>query len=409
MVNRSSFQKSRSKTKIRDFKFTVVIAVFFLLFGLCFHVFAAARDQAKRMHDRLVGIAPSATTLDDMEAEILKGDSIAAANIAMSNPVFYNVTLKNFITPWTNVGQTAFAPLNDYTATVIGLIRDDNVPFTEVLSGDIIYTGATGVVPTAYSHTDNQHYIELEENKIDLSDTANLVRSNQSTLPNSQLGAADTAGIITTRAAGEAFFSAGTNRRMWRFIGINYLCLDMEQLNDVTRVPDRIRQDVPRSPGGDSSVFLNSCVGCHSGMDPLTQAFAYYEFNPVTLRVEYTGNDVPPTVQGKYFINSGNFSLGFVTPDDRWDNYWRAGPNSLLGWRGPNSGGNGAKSLGQEVAASRAFSECQVKKVFQQVCFRPPTSAADNAEMQRISDVFEAQNYSMKRVFAETASYCKGV
>ena len=42
--------------------------------------------------------------------------------------------------------------------------------------------------------------------------------------------------------------------------------------------PDRIRQDVSRSPGGDSRVFLNSCIGCHSGMDPMAQAFAYYNF-----------------------------------------------------------------------------------------------------------------------------------
>ncbi len=39
-------------------------------------------------------------------------------------------------------------------------------------------------------------------------------------------------------AAAEAFFSAGTNRRMWRFTAINYLCRDMEQLHDVTRPGD---------------------------------------------------------------------------------------------------------------------------------------------------------------------------
>ena len=42
--------------------------------------------------------------------------------------------------------------------------------------------------------------------------------------------------------------------------------------------PDRIRQDVSRSPGGDARVFLNNCIGCHSGMDPMAQAFAYYNF-----------------------------------------------------------------------------------------------------------------------------------
>ena len=34
--------------------------------------------------------------------------------------------------------------------------------------------------------------------------------------------------------------------------------------------------------------------------------------------------------------------------------------------------------------------------------------ALRRAEVDRIADVFEAQSYSMKRVFAETASYCMG-
>jgi len=39
------------------------------------------------------------------------------------------------------------------------------------------------------------------------------------------------------------------------------------------------RQDVSRSPGGDSRLFLNNCIACHSGMDPMTQAFAYYDYD----------------------------------------------------------------------------------------------------------------------------------
>ena len=37
------------------------------------------------------------------------------------------------VIPWTNRNQTVFAPLNDYAATVIGMVRD-NVPFNQVLS-----------------------------------------------------------------------------------------------------------------------------------------------------------------------------------------------------------------------------------------------------------------------------------
>jgi hypothetical protein len=226
----------------------------------------------------------------------------------------------------------------------------------------------------------------------------------QSALPGAVIPADHTAGVLTTRAAGEAFFSAGTNRRMWRFTAINFLCRDMEELNDITRPSDRIRQDVSRSPGGDSRVFHNTCVGCHSGMDPLAGAFAHFEWDMAAGRVVFT----PGMVQPKYLINANTFPFGYVTTDDRWDNFWRAGPNAALGWRAVDSGGFGPKGLGIEVASSRAFSVCQVDKAFERVCLRPAQSAADRAEVERVADVFEAQNYSMKRVFAETAVFCMG-
>ena len=43
-----------------------------------------------------------------------------------------------------------------------------------------------------------------------------------------------------------------------------------------------------------------------------------------------------------------------------------------------------------------------------QVCLRGVSSQEDRDEVERIADVFEAQNHSMKRVFAEVATYCMG-
>ena len=379
-------------------------AVLVLTFALVAASAAAGpRDQAKRIHDRLVGVPPSAAELSVMETMVINGDALGAAMRAMDHPLFYSSALKNFITPWTNQEQTVHAPLNDYTATVIGIIRDDR-PFTDVLTGDVVYVGGAGVASVAYSHTDNAHYEELEMNRVDLSDPAMLVPMAQSALPDSQLGSADTAGVLTTRASGEEFLSAGTNRRMTRFTAMNYLCRDMEALNDTTRPSDRVRQDVTRSPGGDSRIFHNTCVGCHSGMDPMTGSFAYFEWDQEQARVIYT----PGMVQPKYLINSDAFSFGYITVDDRLDNYWRLGPNAILGWRAATGGGNGPKSFGTEIAMSRAFSECQVEKVWQHVCLAPPGDPTERTEVQRIADVFEAQNYSMKRVFAEVAVYCMG-
>jgi hypothetical protein len=362
---------------------------------------AGPREQARRMHDRLAGVPPSEAVLSAMATQIQNGDPIAAANIAMQNPDFYRVVLKDWITPWTNVDRNVHAPLNDYTATVIGIIRDDR-PFTDVLSADVVYVGAN--VTPAYSQTDNAHFQALEDQHVDLGDPSKFVPVAQSTLPGSQLAANDAAGVLTTRAFGEAYFSAGTNRRAWRFTGINFLCRDMEKLHDVTRPVDRIRQDVTRSPGGDSQIFHTTCVGCHSGMDPMAGAFAYFNWDATAGRVVHT----PGQVQPKYRQNSNVFPYGFITIDNRWDNYWREGAYANLVWRSPNSGGYGPKTMGEEVAMSRAFSVCQVEKVFQQVCFRSPNDQADSNEVERITDVFEANGYSMKRVFAEVAAWCKG-
>ncbi len=355
------------------------------------------RMQAKRMHDRLVGVPPSESVLSSMEASIVAGDPVAAAYTAMNDPIFYTSALKNFAAPWTNVPRSVFVDLNDYTATVIGMIRDD-VPFNTVLSADLIYIGA------GYSHTDNNDYLALQNSNADLSNPAVLRGVPQSTLPGAQIMSTEAAGVVTTRAGSEAYFSAGTNRRMWRFTAINYLCRDMEQLNDITRPADYIRQDVSRSPGGDSRIFHNTCVGCHSGMDPLAGAYAYYQWDDTAMRMVFTRGVVQP----KFLINANSFPGGHVTTSDQWWNMWRVGPNSNLGWRGPAASGNGAQSLGVEIGMSRAFSECQVTKVFTRVCLHAPNSAADFAQVQTIADDFETSNYSMKRVFAETAAYCMG-
>ncbi len=364
--------------------------------------FATARDQAKRIHDRLAASPPSESVLSSMAAKISNGNTLGAAMEAMDNPGFYNVFLKNYITPWTNKDQSVFSPLSDYTATIIGIVRDD-VSFKEILTGDIVYVGTAGNL-TAYSHVDNRHYQELEDSGVNLGEEANMVATTQSGLLGSQLNASQTAGILTSRAAGEAFLSGGTNRRMLEFTAKNHLCWNLSDLNDVTRTPDRVRQDVTRSPGGDSTIFLNSCVGCHAGMDPLIQAFAYYEWDEDLARVVYTDGNV----QAKYLINNTTFPLGYVTTNDNWSNYWRVGKNAALGWRGSNTSGSGVKSLGEEIASSRAFSTCQVKKAFKQICFREPANPAERTEVDRIADVFEANNYSMKRVFAEVAGFCKG-
>lgn len=396
---------------------------------------AGDREQAKRIHDRLAGVPPTAEILNCMELMIgganndpttndcpdsnIDNDADGAAHLAMTHPDFYRVTLKNFVSPWTNEEQTVFAPLNDYTATVIGIVKDD-LDFREILSGpiyngDILYT-APGAGLTPYSTSDNNHYSEMENQSIDLQ--AELVRTTQSSASTLNLPAGGPAGIMSTRQGAKAFYVDGTNRAMFRFTLLNHLCTDLEQIKDPTRTHDRVRQDVSRSPGGDSRIFMNACVGCHAGMDPMAQALAYYDF---TYPLDGNGDPdydngqlvyTPGAVQPKYLINSNNFEFGYITQDDGWDNYWRTGPNSALGWgwatgSATTGSGTGAASMGRELADSYAFAQCQVEKVFKAVCLRSPVDAADRTQIDTMINNFST-GYNLKNVFAESAVYCKG-
>ena len=380
-------------------------------------------EQAKRIHDRIAGVPPTVEILERMANTIATGSGTElenaeqAAQLAIEHPDFYRTTLKNLVTPWTNRDFDIFAPLNDYTATVIGMVRDDR-DFREVLTGDQLYVGDGSSGEPAYSAANNNHYEFLEQRGVDLAET--LIAQPQSSL--SGIPASAAAGVLTSRGASKAFFIAGTNRAMFRYTLVNHLCRDLEQVADTSRPPDRIRQDVTRSPGGDSRLFRNNCVGCHSGMDPMAQAFAYYNFaydadsDPTGESGRLTYNDMgaidPDTmtrVVAKYHINENNFPFGFVTPDDTWDNYWRSGRNRNLGWSSSLPGtGNGASSLAEELANSAAFAACQVDKVFAAVCLREPVDANDRAQLSAMTSSFVNSGYNLKQPFIESAAYCRG-
>lgn len=408
-------------------KTQIFISTLLSIFALQGFAGELERRQAKRIHDRLTGTPPSLTVLNTMESLLINDSSgVDAANEAIKNKSFYNITLKNFATPWTNEEQTVFAPLNDYSATVVGMVRDD-IDFREILYGNILYTGNNA---PAYSNSNNDHYEALEALGYEagnLADENILIANNQTSVTG--LEATATAGLFTTRAGARAFYYLGTNRAMFRFALINHLCTDLEPLNDISRIPNRVRQDVSRSPGGDSRLFLNGCVGCHAGMDGLLGALSYYDLNFTedsngnvienTASLSYSPNSLP----AKAVINSDNFKPGFVTTDDSWINYWRHGKNSRLGW-GDYAGriiddkghttGIGAKSMGMELASSTAFASCQVEKVFKSVCFRDPNdTAADRTQLDTtannsIANNFVSNGYNLKSVFAETAAFCKG-
>ncbi len=387
-----------------------LISCFFVALTMCHPLLAdeLERRQAKRIHDRLAGVPATNAIIDTMESALLSDPTgKSAATIAMLNPSFYNTTIKNFAAPWTNEEKDVFVPLNDYTATVIGMVRDE-VDFREILYGDIIYTDST---PSNYSNTSNAYYEAMETQDLSVV----LQKQTQSSVTG--LPVSGTAGVITSRASARAFFVDGTNRSMFQFTMRNHLCTDLEQIKDVSRSPDKVRQDVSRSPGGDSRIYLNNCVGCHAGMDGLDSAYAYYNFEYDTDVESGELSYTPGVVQPKHLINASVFPSGHINTDDSWINYWRNGPNAYLGWghtaeildNKGNAIGTGLKSMGVELANSEAFAQCQVDKAFEAICFRNPNDyAADRDERNNILTSFKSNGYNLKQVFGDVAAWCKG-
>lgn len=381
---------------ITIFKLFSVLTTLALLTSLSTSAYsqaASSRDLAYKIHNRIAGIPPSAEVLDQMAALLDAGNGKAAIDIPLATEAFLAITVKSMALSWTNVDEKIDVPLNDFSATVIGMIRD-NLPFDQILYADMIYTAQDGManVP-AYSGANNEHYAAFDEQGG--SYLNQLVRKPQT----GTTGLPVAAGALTTRGWGEAYYQAGTNRRSTQFTLKTFLCKEMEQLTDNTRPDLYVRRDVDRLPGGDATEYKSKCSGCHSGMDPLTKAFAFFDF--VDGAIVYTPGQTPDKVNR----NGETFPGGYVTADDEWVNMWIQGQNSSFGWNGEPKG-NGPQSFGAYISRTDEFARCMAKKVYHQSCI---TELEDEATINRLADAFKADGYKIKSLFSQAIQTCEGV
>jgi len=392
---------------------------------------AGDREKAKFIHDRIAGVPATNAVLATMTTDVAAGGASIrnAVTTAMNDPNFLNVKVKNMVMPWTNKDETVFADFNDAAATITGYIRDGK-DFRGILFDNVIYTGNAGGLP-AYSTTNNNHYIQMEHQNLNLRTV--LQEQVQSTVTGYPTEAI--AGVTTTRQAARAFMYAGTNRAVFRANLMSYLCTDLEEIKDITRTNNYVRQDVSRSPGGDSEIFLNNCVGCHAGMDGMAGAYAYYTWGPnvfddnldpetqsmtyhttaITYQVDGADIAAPTRTTRKHRINRTNFIYGWETSDDSWTNYWRTGQNAKLEWANnspqasiavpasiPGAAVGNAALLGQELANTNAFARCQVTKVYRHVCLNDPAEAT----LQTLTTNFVNSTYDMRTVFTDSVIDC---
>lgn len=409
--------------------------------------FAGPRDQAKKLYSSLTGNTANKAVADRYEAMIRAGNVKQAANdIVEGDHGFYNVTLKNFYTPMSNEDGTQFAPLNDMTALLIGATRDE-INFFRVFYDDIMYQfdgylidgsqqnsnqNLDNYVPSRfngagnndtyylkdfdaivkmYNRTKNDMYADADRQNLNLSNRNHFVQTKQygyTINDSSALGAI--AGIFSTRAWAQAYYVAGTNRAAFAYFAKNFMCLEMEELNDTTTPDFRVRRDVDRAPGGSAETYKTFCVGCHAGQDALGGAFSYYDYvNGSMFYSNHTdpldsNNTVGPVAPK---INANNvFPDGKITTSDSWINLWNEGQNSYIGW-GPQTSGNGVKELGKMLSETKQVRHCLAEKVFEVVCYRKPQAKGDKAVAEKLAANFDKTG-NMKQMFIDASIACIG-
>jgi hypothetical protein len=209
-----------------------------------------------------------------------------------------------------------------------------------------------------------------------------------------------------------------------------FMCTPIDKWSDASGADAMIGRDVDRFPGGSHTRFTTTCRACHSRMDPLRGAFAYFTFSdsfakhslvvprlPAGILNEDTQTGMAaglkptdpaltqlPSLGNVAFVadkmnhNETVFPGGRVIVDNSFQNAavdtWA---QNYFGWRGPVAG-NGAKEFGSMIANSKQFSRCMAKRVFASVCKRD-TQSFDESMIGTVADEFESNGYKLDYLF----------
>ena len=300
------------------------------------------------------------------------------------------------VLPQTNEAESEKVEFNDYCATIIGAARDE-IPFTELLYGDILYISEAPRVP-AYRKNGNDHYKDLIKNGVSLVKTLKRVKQTDYS------GLEEASGLLTTRAFGQAFLSDGTNRRAVSYSIKNFNCTDIEEMMDTSLSDRYVGQDVDRSPGGNPEDYQSQCKGCHTGMDSLRGAFAYYDYDVDRAEIVFNKSKV----HKKYAHGSDAYEQGYKTADDSWENLWIKGVNKKYGWSKVSTKGKGVRSYGKMLSKTKNLSKCLAKRSYKELCILVEDDEKAKEDISNIAKKFEESNYNLKTLFSVTASTCLG-
>lgn len=397
----------------------------------------ANRTKAQDIFQRLTGVKTPIydPVLSAMELKLNANDPIGAADIAASDARFLNITVRDFASKMSNRAETIDVPLNDFTATVIGAVRD-GLNAQRLLWDDITYVADPTKVavpsnPAADILRSNNHYEALDIQRANLANV--LKMSTQKIFDGKTAVPMPTpAGLLTSRAWMAAHAIAGTNRRLVEYSLREFLCTPLEKAADSTGPDSVVARDIDRFPGGSHTKFTVSCRACHTIMDGFRPAFAYFTFNSNYTMHAFTSPTV--TTQGaedtglgmfksrepgatyvhdKLNHNETVFPGGRITVDDNWVNDAVNGANlPYFNWTRVK--GKGITEYGKMISESQQFPLCMATRVFTQVCKRP-TIATDNAMLKLAAEEFSdkaavKRNYNLKYLFEKivTSKECLG-
>lgn len=386
--------------------------------------------RAQEIFNRLTGakIPVSDPRIANMEAEIQSGNQAAAAAIATSDPRFLNVTVRDFAAKMSNRDQTVNVPLNDFIATIIGVVRD-NINAKELLTSDITYIGNPALAPVPTSVSDdilrsNNHYLALEEGRYDLGKV--LMRSTQKIFNGTRdVANPDPAGLLTSRQWMAEHAIAGTNRRLIEYTFKEFLCTPLESVADSSGPDNVVGPDIDRFPGGSHTKFTTSCRACHTILDGFRPAYARWTFGNGFAKNSYNvpaigptadenmgfGMQINPTypaVTAKLNRNADVFPDGRKTVDSNWVNNAVFNSNATT-FKFTKTSGTGVRDFGITIAGSPRFARCMAERVFRQVCKRDH-QAVDAPFLDQVAADFSRNSFNLKNLFEKvvTSENCLG-
>jgi hypothetical protein len=387
------------------------------------------RKRAQDIHSRLTGIKTpiSNPVLGEMEALLRVGDGVGAAAKVTSDPSFINITVRDFAAKMSNRDETINTQLNDFTATVVGIVRDE-ISAQRMLTDDITYQADPTKAPVPGDLIDdmlrsNNHYEALSVGRYDLNKV--LVPMKQKLFNGTEaVNNPSPAGVLTSRQWMAAHAIAGTNRRLVEYSFRQFTCQGIENVADATGPDNVIGRDIDRFPGGSHSKFTSSCRACHTIMDGFRPAFAQWTFSNGFAKNAYVvpriamnvdedtsvGMKMEPNfVTYKLNKNITVFRDGNETLDDNWVNNATRGTNAeLFQWK--TTKGKGILAFGKAISETAAFPKCMAERVFKQVCKRKPASS-DKAMLTNAANEFATtRGFNLKFLFQKivTTDECLG-